>query len=144
MLTAAFVPSHHHHHTLFLSSASPPLLPAHPPYFRPTRKSAMSSLEIEPARGRPASISVAAAQVEPLTQNNTTSSASSSHKEDDTYSDIKMSILSNAFFLGGGIAYIVGTSWIGCCRERRLTEVPIVCISSFINPFGSSGLSFIY
>ena len=112
MLTAAFVPSPHYHHTLlFLSSATPPLLPARPPYFRPTRKSAMSSLEIEPARGRPASISVAAAQVEPLTQNNTNTATSPSDKEDDTYSDIKMSILSNAFFLGGGIAYIVGTSW---------------------------------
>ena len=107
MLTAAFVPSLHYHHTL--SPTTPPLLPAR-----------MSpSLEmIEPARrGRPASISVAAAQVEPLAQNidsdhtSVTTTASLSHEEDDTYSDIKMSILSNAFFLGGGVAYIVGTSW---------------------------------
>ena len=115
MQTAAFVPSPHYHHTL-ISPTTPPILPAHL-YFRPRKSSSMSSsLELEPVRGRPASISVAAGQVEPLTQNissdNTTATAaSSSHEEDDTYSDIKMSILSNAFFLGGGIAYIVGTSW---------------------------------
>lgn len=112
MLTATFVPLSRYHHTL-LSSTTPPLLPAHL-YFRP-KSSMSSSLEIEPARGRPASLSLAVAQDEPLTQSlasdNTNTTALSSHDEDDTYSDIKMSILSNAFFLGGGIAYIVGTSW---------------------------------
>ena len=113
MLTGAFVSPIYHQNTFCSSTSAIPYASCWAPaqLFRPK---AMPPLVIEPAR-RAASISpLAAAKVEPLTQNDNNAdhktTASSSHEE-DVYSDIRMSILSNAFFLSGGIVYIVGTCW---------------------------------